>query len=190
MARLAVAIETPASRAIRLRVMSRLISVFAPPLDKASAPHDAYVTDYTVRLEGQGQAAHVVHFLKQAEPPSRQSNRDLVDRVRAMLDDIEQNRDEAVTRYAKELDRWTKPAFRVSEDEIAAARRAMSPVFKDDFAFCKRQVTDFARRQRDSMHEFEEVLARASRSARRSSRSRLSAATSRAENIRSSRLRS
>ena len=98
----------------------------------------------------------MVHFLKQAEPPSRQSNRDLVERVRAMLDDIEQNRDEAVTRYAAALDRWTKPAFRVSDDEIAAARRAMSPVFKDDFAFCKKQVTDFASRQRDSLHEFEE----------------------------------
>ena len=110
------------------------------------------------RLHGapRGQAAHVVHFLKQAEPPSRQSNRDLVERVRAMLDDIEQNRDEAVTRYAAALDRWTKPAFRVSEDEIAAAQRAISPVFKDDFAFCKKQVTDFARRQRNSLHEFEE----------------------------------
>ena len=98
----------------------------------------------------------MVRFLKQAEPPSRQSNRDLVERVRAMLDDIEQNRDEAVRRYAAQLDRWTKPTFRVSEDEIDAVRRAMSPVFKDDFAFCKKQVTDFAKRQRDSLHEFEE----------------------------------
>ena len=69
-------------------------------------------------------------FLKQAETPC-QSNRDLVERVRAMLDDIEQNRDEAVKRCAADLDRWTKPAFRVPADEIAAARRALSHVFKD-----------------------------------------------------------
>ncbi len=31
----------------------------------------------------------------------------------------------------------------------------MSPLFKDDFAFCKKQVTDFAKRQRDSLQEFE-----------------------------------
>lgn len=73
-----------------------------------------------------------------------------------MLDDIEQNRDDAVRRYAKQLDKWESPEFRVSADDIAAARQAMSPVFKEDFAFCKKQVTDFAKRQRDSLHEFEE----------------------------------
>jgi sulfopropanediol 3-dehydrogenase len=98
----------------------------------------------------------VVRYLKQAEPQSRQSNRELAERVRAMLDDIEQNRDEAVKRYAGQLDRWTKPTFRVPNDEIGAVRRAMSPVFKEDFAFCKKQVTEFAKRQRDSLHEFEE----------------------------------
>ena len=97
----------------------------------------------------------MVQYLKQAEPRSRQADRALSDRVRAMLDDIEQNRDEAVRRYAKELDRWEKPDFRVTPAEIDAARKAVSPTFKDDFAFCKKQVTDFAKRQRDSMHEFE-----------------------------------
>jgi sulfopropanediol 3-dehydrogenase len=98
----------------------------------------------------------LVHYLKKAEPLSRESNADLVNRVRSILLDIETNRDAAVKRYAAELDKWTKPTFRVSDAEIAAARRAMSPVFKEDFAFCKKQVTDFAKRQRESMHEFEE----------------------------------
>ena len=39
----------------------------------------------------------------------------LSERVRAMLDDVEQNRDEAVRRYARDLDRWERPEFRVSE---------------------------------------------------------------------------
>src|SRR5215207_2906841 len=73
-----------------------------------------------------------------------------------MLDEIEQYRDDAVKRYAAQLDRWTKPTFRVSAEEIGAVRRTMSPVFKEDFAFCKKQVTDFAKRQRESLHEFEE----------------------------------
>jgi sulfopropanediol 3-dehydrogenase len=98
----------------------------------------------------------LVCYLKRAEPLSRQSNADLVNRVRSMLLDIETNRDVAVKRYAAELDNWTKPTFRVSDDEIVAARRAMSPVFKEDFAFCRKQVTDFARRQRESIREFEE----------------------------------
>ena len=97
----------------------------------------------------------MVRYLKQAEPQSRQSNRELSETVRRMLEDIEQNRDEAVKRYAQQLDRWSSPTFRVSDAEIAAVRTAMSPVFKEDFAFCKKQITDFAKRQRDSMQEFE-----------------------------------
>jgi sulfopropanediol 3-dehydrogenase len=97
----------------------------------------------------------MVNYLKKAEPQSRHDTRALAERVRAMLDDIEQNRDDAVRRYARDLDKWERPEFRVSADEIAAARRAMSQTFKDDFAFCKKQVTDFARRQRESLHEFE-----------------------------------
>ena len=98
----------------------------------------------------------MTRYLKKAEPQSRQVNRDLVERVSGMLADIEANRDEAVRRYAKDLDRWDGPGFRVSEDEIAAARKAVSPVFKEDFAFCKKQVTDFAQRQRDSLQSFEQ----------------------------------
>src|SRR5262245_18181735 len=94
-------------------------------------------------------------YLTDARPQLRQDSRTLSEYVRAMLDDIEQDRDAAVRRYAKDLDRWERPEFRVTNDEIAAARRAVSQTFKDDFAFCKKQVTDFAKRQRDSMHEFE-----------------------------------
>lgn len=97
----------------------------------------------------------MVNYLKKAEPQSRKDTRALTDRVRAMLDDIELNRDEAVRRYARELDRWESPEFRVSAADIDAARRSASTVFKEDFAFCKGQVTEFAKRQRDSMHAFE-----------------------------------
>src|SRR5262245_6932322 len=97
----------------------------------------------------------MVKYLKQAEPASRQDTRALTERVRGMLEDIETNRDAAVRRYARELDKWEREEFRVSAKEIAAARKAMSETFKDDFAFCKAHVTDFARRQRESLHEFE-----------------------------------
>ena len=97
----------------------------------------------------------MVQYLKKAGPRSRQDDRALVERVRDMLADIEQNGDAAVQRYARELDHWERPKFRVSDAEIAAAARSMSPIFKEDFAFCKKQVTDFAKRQRDSLSEFE-----------------------------------
>ena len=95
----------------------------------------------------------MVRHLKQAAPLSQQAS--LVERVRDILAEIEQHRDEAVRRYAKQFDGWEKPHFRVPDAEIDAARRAMSAVFMEDFAFCKKQVTDFAKRQRDSLQEFE-----------------------------------
>lgn len=97
----------------------------------------------------------MVKYLKQAEPASAQDNRVLSERVRAMLDDIARNRDDAVRRYARDLDKWERDAFRVSDPEIDAARRAVSQTFKDDFAYCKKQVTEFAQRQRESLSEFE-----------------------------------
>jgi sulfopropanediol 3-dehydrogenase len=97
----------------------------------------------------------MARYLKKAEPQSRQDDRALSDRVRAILDDIERHRDEAVRRYARDLDKWDRAEFRVSDDEIDAARKAVSVTFKEDFAYCKKQVTDFARRQRESMSEFE-----------------------------------
>lgn len=97
----------------------------------------------------------MVRYLKQAEPQSRQDNRDLVERVREMIADIEQNGDEAVRKYAAKLDGWEKPDFRVPQSEIEAAKKSLSETFKEDFAFCKKQVTDFAKRQRDSISEFE-----------------------------------
>jgi sulfopropanediol 3-dehydrogenase len=94
-------------------------------------------------------------YLKQAKPRSQQADRAVVERVRAMLEDIEENRDAAVRRYARELDRWEAPEFRVGAAEIDAARKAMSATFKDDFAYCRRQITEFARRQLESLSEFE-----------------------------------
>ena len=57
-------------------------------------------------------------YLKQAAPASQRANRELSDRVRDILADIEQNRDEAVRRYARELDGWVEPHFRVPDAEI------------------------------------------------------------------------
>ncbi len=51
----------------------------------------------------------MVKYLKKADPQSQQADRALSERVRAMLDDIAQNGDAAVRRYAKDLDRWERP---------------------------------------------------------------------------------
>ncbi len=78
--------------------------------------------------------------------------------VREMIAEIDRNRDEAIKAYARKLDRWEKPSFRVTPDDIRDASRQLPETFKDDFAVCLRNVSEFARRQRESIREFEVEL--------------------------------
>lgn len=84
---------------------------------------------------------------------SRDSDR-VEDTVRRMLGTIREEGDAAIARYADELDGWTRE-FRVGRDDIEAVAARLPETFKEDFAVCKRQVQEFARRQLDSMLEIE-----------------------------------
>ncbi|MEP7159194.1 MAG: histidinol dehydrogenase [Chloroflexota bacterium] len=94
-------------------------------------------------------------YLKQSKPKKPQDRTDLEQTVRRMLDDIATNRDDAVRRYARELDQWDNDEFLASQDEIRGVASRLPERFKQDFAYCLKQVTEFARRQKDSLHEFE-----------------------------------
>jgi sulfopropanediol 3-dehydrogenase len=94
-------------------------------------------------------------YLKKAKPKAPQDRRKLEDTVRAMLDRIAAERDDAVRHYARELDKWDRPDFRVTEDEIRSVAARLPETFKQDFAYCHRQVTEFARRQLDTLKPLE-----------------------------------
>ena len=97
-------------------------------------------------------------YLKQAPPPAPQDRTRLEETVRKMLADIEANRDEAVKRYARELDRWESGAFRVPADEIRKVARDLPESFKADFEYSLAQVVGFAKRQLDTLKSFETEL--------------------------------
>jgi sulfopropanediol 3-dehydrogenase len=94
-------------------------------------------------------------YLKKATPRPRQDTSNIEETVRRMLADIAEHRDEAVRRYARELDKWDGDDFRVSDEEIRRVANALPETFKEDFAYCKEQITGFARRQLESLREFE-----------------------------------
>lgn len=95
------------------------------------------------------------HYLKKAASKERGDTAAVEDTVRKMLTDITENRDEAIRRYAEKLDRWVKPDFRVSADEIQRVAARLPETFKEDFKYAYDKVTGFARCQRDSMKAFE-----------------------------------
>ncbi len=94
-------------------------------------------------------------YLKKPPNIDSQETESVAEIVRAMLKDIAEYGDAAVVKYAKQLDNWDSDDFRVGEEEIRRVTSRISEILKEDFAFAKRQVTEFALRQRESMHEFE-----------------------------------
>ena len=80
------------------------------------------------------------------------------DTVRNMLADIRQNREDAVLKYARDLDKWTNPQVRLSEDRIRQVEAMLPQTWKEDDAYAIQQVQDFARVQKASMQEVEVEL--------------------------------
>lgn len=96
-------------------------------------------------------------YLKKAERTPETGESDTRDVVERMLRDIEARREAAVREYAEKLDGWTGE-FVVPADEIRRASAALPETVKDDIRFAQGRVFDFARRQRESMQEFETEL--------------------------------
>jgi sulfopropanediol 3-dehydrogenase len=73
--------------------------------------------------------------------------------VNDMLAEIEANREAAVRAYAKKLDQWDDEIV-LTRAEIERRAAEVPAHVRRDIDFAIRQVSDFARAQRDSMQEF------------------------------------
>lgn len=99
-------------------------------------------------------------YLKKSAVAVKKRRAEVEDTVRRMLTDIAENGDDAIRRFARDLDKW-EGDFRVSAAEIEAKSRSLSKVFKEDFEVCHRNVAEFAKRQKESIQAFEvEALSR------------------------------
>lgn len=74
-----------------------------------------------------------------------------------MLAEIQAGGEEAVRRYARDLDGYSGEVV-LGETHFAAAEKALAPGVKEDIRFARDRVQDFARRQLQSMHEFQAKL--------------------------------
>src|SRR4051812_854326 len=71
----------------------------------------------------------------------------IVDRVSAMLLDIDRNGMDAVRRYSQELDGWGPETFRASREELDAARDGVDPGVRDRLELGLERVRAFAELQ-------------------------------------------
>lgn len=97
----------------------------------------------------------MLEYIKQVTPQPERDLGGVEETARRMLADIKQNNDVAIVRYAKELDKWQGGEFRVSQDQVAQATASLPETFKEDFDFCHNQIVKFAKRQLETLTDFE-----------------------------------
>ncbi len=98
-----------------------------------------------------------IEYLKRATPAQHQIDAATGETVRRMLAEIEAGGEDAAQRFARELDGWHGPVV-VDAAGFTRAEQQLAPGVKDDIRFARDRVLDFARRQRESLHEFEVEL--------------------------------
>ena len=98
-----------------------------------------------------------IEYLKKATSRQGETDRATTETVQRILSDIKDHGHAAVERYARDLDGWHGPIV-ISDDAFAQAGRRLSQGMKDDIGFAHARIKDFAKRQRESLHEFEVEL--------------------------------
>ena len=101
--------------------------------------------------------APVIRYLKRGQDAAAHAAADAQVRatVEAILAEIARRGDDAVREYSRKFDQWDPASFVLSQAEIEAAVKKLSPREVDDIRFAQTQIRGFAQIQRDSMHDVE-----------------------------------
>jgi len=75
--------------------------------------------------------------------------------VARVIEDVRSRGDAAVREYSERFDGWSPPSFRLGADEIDAIVSGLPGQVVDDIRTAQHNVAEFARRQRESLRDFE-----------------------------------
>ena len=75
--------------------------------------------------------------------------------VARIITDVRERGDEAVRRYSETFDSWSPSCFRLDDEHVARLVAGLPAQVVEDIAFVQEQVRGFARKQRDSLVDFE-----------------------------------
>ena len=99
----------------------------------------------------------MARFLKEGRAPE-QSDADAADvqqTVRGILADIEARGDAALLELSRKFDDWAPETFRMSDAEIDACVRQLTPGQADDIRFAQTQIRNFAQHQKNALSDIE-----------------------------------
>lgn len=96
------------------------------------------------------------HHLKIAQGSSSERHSlEIPEIVKGVIGDIRENGDIAVRKYSEKFDKWSPPAFKLSQKEIDAAISQVSEQTIKDIKLAQSNVRRFALAQRNSIVDFE-----------------------------------
>jgi sulfopropanediol 3-dehydrogenase len=90
-----------------------------------------------------------------SETAAEEADADVRATVEAIIQDIKARGDDAVRDWSSKFDNWAPDDFRLGQDAIDAAYRALSPQTIEDIRFAQAQVRNFAQIQRDALKDVE-----------------------------------
>ena len=93
----------------------------------------------------------MAYHLKERTGVSEESWAEIRSTVSEILSAVERDGEDAVRRYSERFDGWSPPSFRVSPDEILAAKAALSDELLEHVAFAQQQIRGFAELQRSTL---------------------------------------
>src|SRR5688572_20857904 len=97
-------------------------------------------------------------YLKKAVPRQPDADEAVRQTVSEILRAVRERGEAAVREYSLSLDQWSPPSFRLSPAEIDAAIAHVSAADRRVIHDCRDQIAGFARRQRETLREFEVEL--------------------------------
>jgi len=96
--------------------------------------------------------------IKKANPQTSETQPQVQEAVRSILEKVRQEGDQALAYYEKKFDQYEPETFLVSEEEAERAKDNLPGDIVDEIDYSVKRATSFARIQRDSLVEFEKEL--------------------------------
>jgi sulfopropanediol 3-dehydrogenase len=99
----------------------------------------------------------MINYLKKGkqEADKKEYLQQVKSTVENIIEDIENNGDQAVAKYSEQFDKWIPKSFRLSKADINACYEQVEEQTIEDIKWAQSQVRNFAQIQRESMKDVE-----------------------------------
>ncbi|MBI4963143.1 MAG: histidinol dehydrogenase [Desulfomonile tiedjei] len=97
----------------------------------------------------------MIRYLKRAVEKPKEDLTEVRETVRGILEKIKEEGEAGLRYYSEKFDNWSPKSFRVTDDEILAAKKGLPATEIEDIDFCQAQIRNFASEQMKRLVNFE-----------------------------------